>query len=187
MSERPDRSTESADDAKVRELLGVLREDVRAPAGLRQVVMERIDRESEPFGARVAAWLFRPRLIPVSPALAGAAVLALAVLLLATPARTPVTLPSEAASDQPARAITRFVLVAPQARTVHVTGDFTSWSRDGFALENLRGSGIWTGDIALPPGVHQYTFVVDGNEWVADPSAVLQVNSILVVRGEGEV
>jgi hypothetical protein len=156
--------------------------------------MRRIEREPRSMAARIAAWLFQARLVPISPAVAGVAVAALAALILVRPAPPPpVTLPSEAVGDGPVRVVTRFVLVAPGAQTVHVTGDFTSWSREGFPLEDLRGSGIWTGDIALPPGVHQYTFVVDGNEYLADPSAVLQVddgfgqtNSILVVPEEDE-
>jgi hypothetical protein len=42
--------------------------------------------------------------------------------------------------------------------------------------------------VALPPGVYQYTFIVDGARWQPDPLAVSQVsdgfgqvNSVLIV------
>jgi len=182
------------DEERVRELLGLLREDVKAPPELRAGVMREISTERPPLAARVVEWILRPRLVPISPAVAGLAVAALAALILMRPSRIPVVLPATDATASAERVVTRFVLVAPGATSVNVTGDFNSWSREGIALEDLRGSGIWTGDIALPPGVHQYTFVVDGTEWVPDPSAVMhvddgygQTNSILVVQGEGEV
>jgi 1,4-alpha-glucan branching enzyme len=90
----------------------------------------------------------------------------------------------------PAQVVTRFVLIAPEASSVHLTGDFVSWSREGIALEDPRGTGIWTTDVQLPPGVYQYTFVVNGTQWVPDPRAVSQVddgfgqtNSVLIVPG----
>ncbi len=88
--------------------------------------------------------------------------------------------------------VTRFVLVAPGASSVHLTGDFVAWSRDGIELEDTRGTGVWTADVSLEPGVYQYTFVIDGSRWVADPTAPSyvddgfgQVNSVLIVP-EGE-
>ncbi|MGD2046744.1 MAG: glycogen-binding domain-containing protein [Gemmatimonadota bacterium] len=182
------------EEKRVRELLGLLREDVKAPPELYAGVMREISKERPSLAVRAVEWLLRPRLVPISPAVAGLAVAALATLILLRPSDVPVVLPTTDATASAERVVTRFVLVAPGASSVHVTGDFNSWSREGIALEDLRGSGIWTGDIALPPGVHQYTFVLDGSEYVADPSAVMQVddgygqtNSILVVPGEGEV
>lgn len=181
-------------EEKVRELLGLLHEDVRAPAALREAVLREIAKPRTSRTERVIEWVLRPRLVPVSPAVAGLAAVAVAILILLRPPASSVVLPPVNADGGIEQIVTRFVLVAPGAASVHVTGDFNSWSREGIALEDLRGSGIWTGDIALPPGVHQYTFVVNGTEWVPDPSAALQVddgfgqlNSILVVPEEGEV
>lgn len=182
------------EEERMRELLGLLREDVRAPAQLRDAVMREITEDRPSLVARAVEWVLQPRLVPISPAVAGLAVAAIAALILLRPANVPVVLPTTDTVASAERVVTRFVLVAPGASSVQVTGDFNSWSREGIALEDLRGSGIWTGDVALPPGVHQYTFVVNGSEWVPDPSAVMQVddgfgqvNSILIVPGEGEV
>jgi len=187
-----DRERRDHEEARIAQLLGTLREDVRAPAQLREAVMRRIEAEPTSAIARVVEWVLRPRMVPVSPAfgaLAAAAVVAL-VLVWSPQAPSP---ESTQAVQVPARVVTRFVLVAPGAASVHLTGDFNSWQGDGVALEELRGTGIWTADVSLSPGVHQYTFVVNGTEWVPDPSAVLkvddgfgQVNSIVVVPEAGE-
>jgi 1,4-alpha-glucan branching enzyme len=31
--------------------------------------------------------------------------------------------------------------------------------------------GVWTILVPLPPGVHDYSFIVDGERWVPDPYA----------------
>jgi 1,4-alpha-glucan branching enzyme len=110
-------------------------------------------------------------------------------LLMLVPGEQPVA-PTAAVNPAPAQVVTRFVLIAPEAASVHLTGDFVSWSREGIALEDPRGTGIWTTDVTLPPGVYQYTFVVNGTEWVPDPRAVSQVddgfgqvNSVVIVPG----
>jgi len=40
---------------------------------------------------------------------------------------------------------TRFAVWAPEARSVHVMGDFNQWSQDSCALEPVGVSGIWAG------------------------------------------
>jgi hypothetical protein len=34
-------------------------------------------------------------------------------------------------------------------------------------------SGIWTATVPLPPGVHDYLFMVDGTQWVLDPAGAV--------------
>lgn len=182
---------EDRDEQRIAEVLGTLREDVHAPAALREAVMRRIEAEPSAL-ARLVEWALRPRLIPVSPAFGALAAAAIAALVLVWPSTTPSPTSTQAV-DAPVRVVTRFVLVAPEAASVRLTGDFNSWQGEGVALEELRGTGIWTADVSLSPGVHQYTFVVNGTEWVPDPRAVLQVddgfgqvNSIVVVPEAGE-
>ena len=180
-------------DDRLAELLGTLREEVRAPAELRDTVMRRI--EDRPSALRrVAAWAFRPRLVPVSPAFGALAAAAVIALLIVRPSAAPEVPGAVPVGEAPTRVVTRFVLVAPGAASVHLAGDFNAWRPEGIALEQLRGTDIWTADVPLQPGVHQYTFVLDGSEWVADPRAVLQVddgfgqlNSIIVVPEATEV
>jgi len=180
---------ERPEEARVRELLGVLKEDVRAPASFRVEVMEAIERATSSPWKRVADWWLEPRPVRIRPAAAALALAASLALLVLLPGEPPVA-PTAAVDPAPAQIVTRFVLIAPEAASVHLTGDFVSWSREGIALEDPRGTGIWTTDVQLPPGVYQYTFVVNGTQWVPDPRAVSQVddgfgqmNSVLIVPG----
>jgi Carbohydrate-binding module 48 (Isoamylase N-terminal domain) len=66
----------------------------------------------------------------------------------------------------------QFVLVAPDAKTVRVVGDFNGWdvSHAAYAAEN-RGGGVWSLTTPILPGHHRYAFLVDDSLWVPDPAA----------------
>lgn len=63
----------------------------------------------------------------------------------------------------------QFVFVAPQARRVAVVGDFNDW--DVAASPLTSSGGVWSRQIDVPFGRHDYAFVVDGERWVRDPNA----------------
>lgn len=65
----------------------------------------------------------------------------------------------------------QFVLVAPTAHSVAVVGDFNDWGLNDTALVATNHQGVWSVTAPVPAGVHRYAFVVNGKEWVADPSA----------------
>ena len=115
--------------------------------------------------SRVTAWLWQPRPISIGwrPAY-GLATAALVGVLLATNAMRP-----EGASLPSQQVFTQFVLRAPDAQRVALAGDFTGWQP---AITMTRSEpGVWTVVVPLDPGIHQYSFVVDGERWVADPTA----------------
>ena len=63
-----------------------------------------------------------------------------------------------------------FVLEHPDADTVHVAGDFTDWQ----ASKAMRRSreGMWRVAVELQPGrEYGFRYLVDGVQWVNDPSA----------------
>lgn len=62
----------------------------------------------------------------------------------------------------------RFAVYAPFAKTVQIAGDFNDWNPSEIHLER-DAQGLWATTIALPPGRHNYKFVIDGN-WLTDPS-----------------
>lgn len=62
-----------------------------------------------------------------------------------------------------------FTYTDPLASTVFVAGSFNDWHPDKTALSQVM-PGSWQLDLGLPPGRHEYLFVVDGT-WVADPLA----------------
>jgi hypothetical protein len=65
----------------------------------------------------------------------------------------------------------RFVLTAQAARGVALVGDFNDWDRDATPLEPSAGGKEWSVTVRLAPGRYTYAFVVDGTQWVPDPSA----------------
>ena len=57
---------------------------------------------------------------------------------------------------------------APEASAVFLAGSFNGWSDTALAME--RGiDGRWLATVQLPPGRHEYKFVVDGC-WSCDSS-----------------
>lgn len=175
-------------------LLGLLESlggDVRAPLALRDAVMRKVAEIPVPLWRQFTDWCLRPRTLRLSPAAGALAMAASAAVFLLWPGSVPTTDPTAAGASS--EVLTRFVFVAGEASSVHLTGDFLSWSREGIELEDPRGTGIWTADVSLVPGVYQYTFIVNGTEWRPDPRAVSQVddgfgqtNSVVIVSVENE-
>jgi len=80
----------------------------------------------------------------------------------------------------------RFAGRFPEARAVRVTGSFADWKAEGEPL-TPTGDGEWEAVLPVPPGRHEYRFIVDG-AWVPDPQNAEAVpndfggvNSLLVV------
>lgn len=83
----------------------------------------------------------------------------------AQPARQAVALPSHDTVY-----VMRFVLTDAKARSVSLVGDFNAWARRATPLVAVK-PGVWSAQVALPAGRHEYAFVVDGKHWVADPAS----------------
>jgi hypothetical protein len=94
---------------------------------------------------------------------------------------------TSAAADSGERHV-EFVFVAPTARNVSLVGDFNGWDATATPMRRTDGRATWSVSVPLAVGRHVYAFVVDGNDWVADPQAPLspeqwygQRNSVVVV------
>jgi len=68
-----------------------------------------------------------------------------------------------------------------------VAGSFNGWAIDEYMLKPDR-DGWWSLELAIPPGRHEYRFVMDG-EWVNGaspdgyaPNPFGSMNCVLVVR-----
>lgn len=138
---------------------------------------------------RAWRWLRRPRLVSISPlgGLAAAAGMAALILVVGHDAdgvggdaagASLAAAPSVVrASEQPAAGvgdtlrIVQFVLVAPGARSVAVVGDFNDWQEGITPLRASAAGRVWSVEVPLRTGRHRYAFVVDGEEWVPDPTA----------------
>ncbi|HVZ77518.1 MAG TPA: isoamylase early set domain-containing protein [Gemmatimonadaceae bacterium] len=67
----------------------------------------------------------------------------------------------------------KFVVVAPQASHVALVGDFNNWNPSATPMTRTPTGGTWSVSVHLDPGRHVYAYVVDGKQWMADPSAPL--------------
>jgi 1,4-alpha-glucan branching enzyme len=61
-----------------------------------------------------------------------------------------------------------FSFHSPEATKVQLVGEFTQWEQRPINLQK-GDDGTWKATVILPPGTHQYKFVVDGN-WCDDPA-----------------
>jgi 1,4-alpha-glucan branching enzyme len=80
---------------------------------------------------------------------------------------------------RPAReeVLVRFELIAPEARSVNLVGDFSDWDPHKFAMKDVTGEGNWQITIRLEKGqVYTYNFLMDGQQWIADPNSLRQVD-----------
>ncbi len=165
--------------------------------GARDRLLERIARLPPPRrGGDGWAWLTGgSALVPAGVAAAAAVVLVAAGALTMRALGPNAGVPDEALKPAPARdglAVVRFELAAPGAAGVTLVGDFNDWDRQATPMRRARSQDIWTVSVPLARGRHAYRFVVDGERWVADPSAPLApedgfggANSVIVVNGTG--
>ncbi len=173
---------EEAINAALRAVPGEVPSDL-APAVMRRIEVlaaaahmsvDRVHRQKDRWHRESAwrealAWLWAPRALSLrlrpAYALVGAAAL-LALLLVGR--RGPARAAAPAASVA-ARVFVHFRLDAPGAKDVALAGDFTGW-KPSISLHQVA-PGIWSVEIPLDPGLYDYSFVVDGRRWVADPVA----------------
>ncbi|KPJ58720.1 MAG: hypothetical protein AMJ42_02745 [Deltaproteobacteria bacterium DG_8] len=68
-----------------------------------------------------------------------------------------------------------FKLMAPEAQSVLLAGDFNSWNADTHPLERTS-NGMWKINLNLSPGRYEYKFLVDG-QWQNDPNCKSYVSN----------
>ena len=61
-----------------------------------------------------------------------------------------------------------FTVHAEIGSQVFVAGSFNNWNPTDKAMTDKKGMGLYTVTVTLPPGKHEYKFVIDGT-WCADP------------------
>jgi 1,4-alpha-glucan branching enzyme len=81
-----------------------------------------------------------------------------------------------------------FSLIDPDAKQVSICGAFNNWTPDATPLTR-DADGRWHVALALPPGRHEYKFLVDG-QWMPDLHAAENVvndfgtlNSVVTIAG----
>lgn len=65
----------------------------------------------------------------------------------------------------------RFTVVASQARSVAVAGDFNGWSPTAHPLKPAGRDGVWSAVVVIPEGEYRFMYVIDGKRWLTPPAA----------------
>jgi len=145
--------------------------EARPAPNVTAAVMQRVSRisDSEPVRpsgvfATVMRFWWSPRQISIRPAYAVAAAGAVLTLFVALESQTTAV----RTADDAARLFVQFRLET-NAMNVQLAGSFTNW-KPAYQLHQMS-PGVWTIAVPLPQGVHDYAFIVDGQQWVADPYA----------------
>jgi hypothetical protein len=189
MREQERARREGALDALIGEAIRRAPEAV-PPDGFSRRVMAGFAPRRPSLRIRLRLWLTRPRSVTFTPArlvpvLAMGAVLLAVGLFALNRGGDPVG---------PTLSTVRFVLndARAAARTVAVIGSFNGWRAEASAMRYDPADGVWVLEAQLPPGDHEYMFLVDGRP-VSDPRARLtrddgfgNVNAILIVNGRHE-
>lgn len=83
----------------------------------------------------------------------------------------------------------RFVLYLPQVSQARIVGSFTGWNP--LPMRKIGNSGYWAVTVKVPPGEHRYSYMIDGENRMADPSVATREqddfggeNSVIVVGGD---
>ncbi|MBN2684106.1 MAG: glycogen-binding domain-containing protein [Pontiellaceae bacterium] len=127
------------------------------------------------------------------PALGGAAVTFFIMMALNQPPPAGThSANTTAQSDVPANQVrVYFELQAPGADQVELLGTFNNWKTGDIVLNGPNETGLWTATVDLPEGRYEYIFLVDGEQWMADPkSAALRpdgfgnMNTVIQVYDE---
>ena len=120
---------------------------------------------------RVVQRLWAPRQVSIRPAyalLAAGACMALLVFAAPYVLRSPVAVPRSVTRGADPRLFVQFRLQT-EASNVRLAGSFTNWE-PAYELHQMA-PGVWTITVPLSQGVHDYAFVVDGQQWMPDPYA----------------
>ena len=115
---------------------------------------------------RLAHRLWQPAHIAIRPAYVLAALTLVVALVIPIASRVSGTTPPAGVTASPL--FVQFRLET-SASSVQLMGSFTGWERR-YDLHQTA-PGLWTLTIPLAEGVHDYAFLVDGQQWVADPYA----------------
>ena len=82
----------------------------------------------------------------------------------------------------------------PIANKIYAIGSFNGWNPESHEMVIDKESNEWVLKIMLPPGWHEYAFLIDGERVVPDPKAVFtrqdgfgSYNSVIFANSEDEM
>ena len=165
--------------------------EVDVPEGFSRWVMSGLEPRRLSVWKRLKLWLFRPQVMTFRPmTVIPVATMALALLALAV-----IKMDGPVLDHGIRMAAVRFVLrdEGMKASNVAVIGSFNNWKAERSVMWYDQEEKAWTLEAKLPPGDHEYLFLVDGKNLVPDPRAAMtrddgfgNRNSIMFVNGDNE-
>ena len=189
-------------DPYVQWIAGEARRSVAIDPAARRRLLEALRAEPLPQRRTRLAWLVEPRrfvLPPLATAAIAASLVGVGILgglfiqrdgRLSTEQAPPVAVGNPQLPDSATPRAIKFVLIAPQAARVSLVGDFNGWDASANPMMTQGANGTWTVFVPLRPGLHTYSFVVDGSHFVSDPTAPISPDdgyghksSVVVVGG----
>ena len=146
---------------------------------LRSYLPEQAPEVTLPFGEQAQFRLLAPK--PLGLALAACLLILIAIFFTFRQPQDIDFHPSTAGQQH------RFVLYQSGIKQIEIAGSFTNWQR--IPLQPAGSSGYWEITLEIPPGEHAFSYILDGNEILADPTIPTQEkddfgtsNSVLVVE-----
>ena len=167
----------SNDDELAHRIARPLRASERADATFEARAMSAVYAAAREELVRNAArpWWIRSRTLRITPLATLALAAGLAVMVLGAASLLNIRSRTSAVA---ARAdtvhVVRFVLVNSAAKRVALVGNFNQWQKNTTLLHGTGTAGVWTVDVPLQTGRHEYAFIVydqNGEHWIADPFA----------------
>jgi hypothetical protein len=171
----------------LRRAVDVLREEPEVrPEWMSQVVHAAATDRHEVVGARDGRWSFRPSMAIAAGLAFAAAGAGVTYVAMGGGSSAPAESHIVAARET---APVRFALVAPNAVSVTLVGDFNEWNPTSLPMRRSANGQTWEVEVGLAPGRYTYAFVVDG-QLARDPSAAQSAHddfgtpsSVLLVKG----
>lgn len=173
-----DENRNSETDAVAERLAAPLRGSEKLSPGFEDALLMRVRAEATAQAHRKTqrprSWWTSPRTITRAPLVSFAMAAGFAAIVglstLAAARSGPLTGLFSTAPDTVH--VIRFAYMDSSARQIAVVGDFNGWGASEMPLTRDASTGMWSTSVSLPPGAHEYAFVVDGQRWVADPHAL---------------
>ena len=134
----------------------------------------------------VLPFLERPKFSFWAPKPLGV-VFAVSLLILVAFYFTPTQPPQTDFHPSPAKYQHRFVIYQSEIKQIEIAGSFTNWQR--VPLQPAGSTGYWEITLEVPPGEHAFSYILDGDKILTDPTISVKeeddfgtINSILVVE-----
>lgn len=149
---------------------------VRAPAGLADRVADAVIRNAEMRGSdrNTVRW---GRVHRAVTGFTAAALLVIATVFVTTWVLDRNGQSDMIAEEQQQPVVVRLEFNAPAADSVAVVGDWNNWDPAKHRMIDREGDGTWQIEIEIPPDrEYRYQFLINGEQWVPDPSAPITVS-----------